>query len=255
MTDNLISARLRNRKLERALHSPKARKTARRLRRALACRGVSCADREALLYDTLLAMGESESRGLDAVAALLGLQTVEQCADGMAAACGTLPRWAVSARLLALLALSWTIFALMQLVYRCAASLASGSWLEFPLVGLRTSDVFSVSRAVVPLALLLALGLTIARRVRGLPGPHALPAVAAPIVLQLVTAFGAPVGPLDRVRLYLGSLFGDPGAGYTILLSDHPYDVVNAAVIAAVLLVLLLAALSIWHAVERRHAA
>lgn len=255
MADNLVSAWLRNRGIERALCSPEARKTVRRLRRALACRAVSCADREALLYDTLLAMSESEARGLDAVDALLGSQTVEQCADGMAAACGTLPRWAVSVRLLALLALSWALFAASQLAYRCAASLTSGSWLEFPLVGLRTSDVFSVSRAVVPLALLLALGLIITRRLRGLPGPHVLPAIAAPIVLQLVTGFGAPAGPLDRVRLYLGSLFGDPGAGYTILVSDRPYEVVNAAVIAAVLLALLLAALAIWYAVEQRRAA
>ena len=118
-----------------------------------------------------------------------------------------------------------------------------------------SQKLFSVSRAVVPLALLLALGLIIVRRMRGMPGPHALPAAAAPIVLQLVTAFGAPVGPLDRARLHLGSLFGDPGAGYTILLSDHPYDVVNAAVIATALLVLLLATLGIWYTVERRHAA
>lgn len=98
MRENIITLRVRNAKLERALASKSARNAIRRIRTELTRRGLNMAQREGILHDSLLLVAECEAVGGDPIEALLGTSNVssydtaiDSFCDGVASECSRLP--------------------------------------------------------------------------------------------------------------------------------------------------------------------
>lgn len=98
MRENIVALRIENAKLERSLVSRPARRAVRRIRAELARRGLTTAQREHVLHDSLLMLAEGEASGTDPIEMLLGVKSVSEYdaaitsfCDDVAAECPRLP--------------------------------------------------------------------------------------------------------------------------------------------------------------------
>lgn len=195
--ENLISIRVRNAQLECALASASARCAVRRIRTGLSRRGLTTAQREEALHDTLLMMAEVEAAGADPVEALLGDANVsafdagiESYCDGVAGECPLLPTALVIVRFCALMLVALAIVLGSHLAYRIAMD-PPGGWLPFYNIDLRMADISMLRLEVLLVPALFLAAQIVSSLIPRNPWIHALPVIVTPVLffvlLMLVT--------------------------------------------------------------------
>lgn len=277
MRENIITLRVRNAKLERALASKPARNAIRRIRTELTRRGLNMVQREGILHDSLLLVAECEAVGGDPIEALLGTSNVssydtaiDSFCDGVASECSRLPTALVIMRFLALLVVALSAVLAVHLAYRVGCR-APGGWLPRYMVNLRYVDyrMLEFEFTVVPLIFLAVQ--VVSSAVRRNPWPHALPAVAAPLlfgifvgVLTLAAPIELPNGFVLYNPLLPDALFpilerwvmeGFPNLGLgaqSIGTVDYPWVSINTFLGFATIAAVVLAALGVVCLIESR---
>lgn len=203
MRENIIALRVRNARLERNLASKAARTAIRRIRTELTRRGLGAGVRERILHDSLLTLAEVEAVGGDPIEALLGTadvssfdRAIEGFCSEVASECPRLPTALVVLRFLALLLVVLSAVVAVHLAYR-VGSRTPGGWLPWYKTTLRYVDyrMFEFEIVVVPLIYLAVQAISSA--VRRNPWPHALPAVATPVLFGLIVGVLTAVGPIE----------------------------------------------------------
>lgn len=203
MRENIIALRVRNARLERSLASKPARTAVRRIRTELTRRGLVTVQREEILHDSLLMLAECEAAGGDPIEALLGTANVSSfdCAieafcGEVASECPRLPTALVVVRFFALLIVALSAVLAVHLAYR-VGSRTPGGWLPWYMVNLRFVDGRMLEFEVVVLPIIYLTVQALSSAVRRNPWPHALPAVATPVLFGLIVGMLTAVGPIE----------------------------------------------------------
>lgn len=275
MRENLITLRLRNARLERELASRQARRTIRRIRTELARRGLTFGQRESVLHDSLLMLAESEAAGADPIEVLLGTNdvsvydaAVQALCDGVAEECPRLPVALVVIRFFALMLVSLAVVFAGHLAFRLASA-PPGGWLSFYMVNLRTTDMSMLKFECTLVPVLFLILQIISSLMPRNPWPHALPAVATPVVFGVMLFICDTVGPFvlpGEGALYnplhpealkslestwsLSPAFGAPVD--VLFIGDDPWMNVNYFLVFAGIIALALIGLGITYLIERR---
>lgn len=200
MFENIIALRARNARLERGLVSAPARRTICRIRTELAHRGLTTVQRETVLHDSLLMLAECEAAGGDPLELLLGTTDVSAYEAAVTSFCDEVtaecPRLSVAltiVRFCALLVVALGVVLAAHLVFRLLNK-PPGGWLPWYEVNLRAQDstMLDFEFKVVPIIFLLVQILS--SLLRKNPWPHALPAMATPVVFAVFLAGLTAVG-------------------------------------------------------------
>lgn len=278
MRETIIILRVRNAKLECALASKSARNAIRRIRTELARRGLTTAQREGILHDNLLMLAECESSGGDPVEILLGTANVSSFdaainafCDGVAPECPRLPTALVVVRFFALMLVALAVVLAAHLAYR-VGSKPPGGWLPWYMVNLRTFDMLMFNMEVVLVATVFLIVQIVSARARRNPWPHALPAVAAPLLHALLMWYTSVVGvitlpggviifnplvldsiaPIVQAQASMRAMF--PGEfGSVVYTSDQPWMNVNYLILFAVIAIVLVLSALVVYLIESRN--
>ena len=279
MRENIIALRVRNAHLERGLASKPARTAIRHIRTELTRRGLVAGAREEILHDSLLMLAEVEAAGGDPVEALLGTANVssfereiEAFCGEVASECPRLPTALVVLRFFALMLVALSAVFAVHLAYR-VGSKPPGGWLPWYMVNLRFVDGRMLEFEVVALPIIYLAVQALSSAVRRNPWPHALPAVATPVLFGLIVGVLTAVGPIELPGGFVlynpllpDALFpilerwmieGIPMMGpfaQSVGTIDYPWMSINIFLGFAAIAAMALVGLAVVYSIERRQA-
>ena len=211
MRENIVALRIENAKLEHSLVSRPARRAVRRIRAELARRGLTTAQREHVLHDSLLMLAEGEASGTDPIEMLLGTKSVSEYdaaitsfCDDVAAECPRLPVPLTVLRFFAIMLV--VLGAVMGAHLIWAFSRPVHGWLDPALVRLTSLDEVLLTLELVSVPVFVLLAQVVSSAIPRNPAPRGS-------VLGLSFAFCA-LG-LDFLKTKTALFFSGGIWGYT----------------------------------------
>ena len=241
--ESLLVLRTGNVRLEHGIASKPARRAIRRIRAGLTRRGLTTAQREEALRDTLLIMGDAEAAGEDPMKMLLGDGTaiahetgIEAYCDNVAEECPRLPMALAIIRFFALMAVALSIVLALHLAYRIVIDQPFG-WLPFYDIDLRFADAVMLRQEILLVPVLFLVLQILSSLIPRNSWPRALPVVTAPalflVVMMIVT--DAPVlipggfalynplasGSIDALQRLIGESLAPFGTGMLLFSSEE----------------------------------